>query len=825
MRTSLFPHNEEVYGRVMTAFADSDRTCIVQPTGTGKSYVISAVSESFPKVAIVGPNRFVLNQVRSGLSWHGNVDYMTYQKVNADGGMVGGDYDLIVLDEFHRVGAEKWGDSVNVFLAMNPQAKVLGASATPVRYLDGGRDMCEELFEGNVASRIGIGESWARGILPVPTYVTGLYSYDGVYDETKGRLDGDKELSDKEREERMEKLISSKTHWEDSNGMAVILAKHLPKDTHRVIIFCSDVERLRSLSNPDDDSGVVGWFRKAGFNVLSVNSVDYTKSRKVLDRELAEFESDTNGEGIRLMFSVDMFNEGVHIPDVGGVLMLRTTESKIIFMQQMGRCLTVANAVEPVVFDMVDNLSDIGVVKDLVKGLFEEYEQEREKLDATERVPFKVVDYCLEVSDLIERLCPEKESSERGTVRGGIDHLCEWCETEKRVPTKRDGKIFDLYINVISDYRDDDRVIKMMRKYGRLSWIYDKEYIEDTLSKFVLRKKRFPTRCIKSERKYSHMYILVRRKEPNSKYFKKLQDIVAKNKNEKVDEKINYAVEYYTKQKDGEDVSSMKEPEYIWTYLMRKFQSVKAVSELRKRHGRPSPVKIDEAKRLVLEYFGKNKCLPTTKWLGGLFSRVRRECSNESWFIELMKEDESYKVIKTRDRYIRGIREFIEKTGHRPRSSYKSKEEYSAYNKLKRLNKNYGVDPVVTQFFEEIGYKVYKKVSDGEVKDGVVAFMLERHHVPKVNPDDEVETYLARRWYHKKERIIKAWPEILPIVEKYDRPKRIFNAIQAVAEFEERKYHMPTKFDDVNLYYRWYNLKKNYPNEPEVKAWIVKYGK
>lgn len=84
--------------------------------------------------------------------------------------------DYIVLDEFHRCGAAAWGKGVARLLAHLPKAKLLGLSATSVRYLDNRRDMSDELFEGNVASEMTLGEAIVKGILPSPVYVTALYS-------------------------------------------------------------------------------------------------------------------------------------------------------------------------------------------------------------------------------------------------------------------------------------------------------------------------------------------------------------------------------------------------------------------------------------------------------------------------------------------------------------------------------------------------------------------------------------------------------------------------------------------------------------------------
>lgn len=62
--------------------------------------------------------------------------------------------DYIVLDEFHRCGAQIWGTGVRTVLNCYPNAPMLGLSATNIRYLDNQRDMADELFDGNIASQM-----------------------------------------------------------------------------------------------------------------------------------------------------------------------------------------------------------------------------------------------------------------------------------------------------------------------------------------------------------------------------------------------------------------------------------------------------------------------------------------------------------------------------------------------------------------------------------------------------------------------------------------------------------------------------------------------
>ena len=108
-----------------------------------------------------------------------NIFFMTYTKLMMtdieDIEEIEPDY--IVLDEFHRCGAVEWGKGVDRLLSTYPDAPILGLSATPTRYLDNRKDMADELFDGNVASEMTLGEAIVRNILLPPVYITSVYSY------------------------------------------------------------------------------------------------------------------------------------------------------------------------------------------------------------------------------------------------------------------------------------------------------------------------------------------------------------------------------------------------------------------------------------------------------------------------------------------------------------------------------------------------------------------------------------------------------------------------------------------------------------------------
>ena len=115
-----------------------------------------------------------------------NVEFLTYTKLAfcSKAEISEFECDYIILDEFHRCSAAEWGRGIDTLLKLKPDAKVLGTSATPIRYLDSSRNMAEELFHSVYAENMSLHEAIRRKILPLPIYVT---SSANVFSQQLGR--------------------------------------------------------------------------------------------------------------------------------------------------------------------------------------------------------------------------------------------------------------------------------------------------------------------------------------------------------------------------------------------------------------------------------------------------------------------------------------------------------------------------------------------------------------------------------------------------------------------------------------------------------------
>ena len=280
----LFEHNEKAYRAAVRMMEQYGKAAIVHPTGTGKSYIAFKLIEDNPEKVVIwlSPSKYIFKTQLESLKRNdpdfplANIHFYTYAKrmccTQAQLDEIAAQKSAyIIFDEFHRAGAECWGESTVALLKLCPDAKFLGLTATNIRYLDNNRDMAEELFDSRVASNMTLGEAVVMGILPAPKYVTTVYQYQKA------------------------------------------LAKYQAR-----------VDNLRTPGIQDVNQKYLDALRRA------------LEQADGLDKVFADFKTDT-GDRLKLLFCIDMLNEGVHVEGISGVILFRPTISPIIYKQQIAR--------------------------------------------------------------------------------------------------------------------------------------------------------------------------------------------------------------------------------------------------------------------------------------------------------------------------------------------------------------------------------------------------------------------------------------------------------------------------------------------------------
>jgi len=358
----LYKHNLETYQKMIELFHQHSRVAAVQPTGTGKSFLILQLIADNPEkhFLIASPSTYIFKQLRLHAEKHSvdmsNCSFITFAKLSQMSEeeflVISSDY--IVLDEFHRCGAAEWSKGVEKVLSIKPKSKVFGTSATPIRYLDSFRNMAEELFDGNYAVNMSLAEAIRRKILPLPVYVTSWYSFYGDI----ARLEKRAETSDNPYFRRIlyGKIQKAKSMIADLDcGLEKIFARHMINKSGKYIVFCSSTERLQQVY---DES--LEWFSDVNENV---HQYAVYSQNAASEKEYAGFCEDNDEKALKLLFSVNMLNEGVHVEGIDGVIMLRATQSANVFYQQLGRALSCASGKSPVIFDIVNNFETGDVAK------------------------------------------------------------------------------------------------------------------------------------------------------------------------------------------------------------------------------------------------------------------------------------------------------------------------------------------------------------------------------------------------------------------------------------------------------------------------------
>ena len=232
-------------------------------------------------------------------------------------------FEYIVIDESHRAAADSYQRIMNHF---SPKF-LLGMTATPER-TDG--DDIFKMFDNNIAYEIRLHRALSEEMLSP-------FHYYGVTDLTINDQQVD-ELTDFNHltaKERVERIIETAKIYGCDNGNV------------RGLIFSSNNEISIKLSNE---------FNERGFQTVALTGDSSEAERQ---RAIRLLESENYSEKLDYIFTVDIFNEGIDIPSVNQIIMLRPTQSAIIFVQQLGRGLRKIDAKDYLtVIDFIGNYNN-----------------------------------------------------------------------------------------------------------------------------------------------------------------------------------------------------------------------------------------------------------------------------------------------------------------------------------------------------------------------------------------------------------------------------------------------------------------------------------
>ncbi len=322
------------------------RALLISATGTGKTYASAfALREDNPKKALFLVHREQIAKqaiesykkvfgktktfgLLSGNSKDYEVEYLfsTMQMMAKSETMARfrkDEFQTIIIDEAHRIGANSYQNIMDYF---EPQFW-LGMTASPDR--TDGYDVYQA-FEHNIAYEIRLQQALEENLLCPFHYfgITDLQIEGETIDEETGLRDFNRLTAD----DRVDYVIEQINYYGYSGERV------------KGLIFCSSKKEARALSEK---------FNERGYCTLALTGQDSQEAREMA---IARLVSDNSEDKLDYIFTVDIFNEGVDIPEINQVVMLRPTESPIVFVQQLGRGLRKADGKEYVVIlDFIGN--------------------------------------------------------------------------------------------------------------------------------------------------------------------------------------------------------------------------------------------------------------------------------------------------------------------------------------------------------------------------------------------------------------------------------------------------------------------------------------
>lgn len=370
--------------------AEGAKRALVQAaTGVGKTYLAAFDSKDYEHVLFVAHREEILEQAATSFKNVRNSDDFGFFKgslkeidksvVFASVATLGKEeylnekyfvsdyFDYIVIDEFHHAVNEQYKRIVEYF---KPRF-LLGLTATPER-MDGKN--IYEICDYNVPFEISLKDAINKGML-VPFHYYGIFDdtdYSGIH-LVRGKYD-EKELN--------ERYIGN-VHRHD-----LIYKYYCKYGSKRALGFCCSRAHAEEMAKE---------FCKRGIPSVAVYSNadgEFSEDRGIAIEKLK------NGE-IKVIFSVDMFNEGVDITSIDMVMFLRPTESPIVFLQQLGRGLRKSKGKEYLnVLDFIGNYEKAGRVRFLLTG---KKLSEKEMFNPADRTSFPddcIIDFDMKLIDL-----------------------------------------------------------------------------------------------------------------------------------------------------------------------------------------------------------------------------------------------------------------------------------------------------------------------------------------------------------------------------------------------------------------------------------------
>ena len=419
----LYSHNIESYQKIENGFKEQDVVGIVHATGTGKSYNALQLSldNKDKKILYVVPSNGIIEHLKKIINDNPNLnmqrdfpnlEFKTYQSfVNLSRDDIKNiECDLLILDEFHHIGSAVWGEKINTLIDTHENIKVFGMTAYTVR--DRGtsyeRDMANsdtnELFSNKIVSRYDLCDAILDGVLPKPIYKSAYVNLLQIANRLELKINK-MNIRNKEYYDLLHKLFEIKKEIHEAPTISDVVKRNL-KPNGKYIYFCPSYSENGVNDIDSIMEEVKSWLFEIGLNednyvfykTTSEMGLEGTRQRNAFYEDLTIDLKNAKNK-LRIMFAINQYNEGVHSPDVDGVIMGRGTGSDIVYFEQLGRALAVRKnnkeekLIAPVIIDLANNYEFIKELENNLKNRI----KERNSSQSIGQRDFKLSDYSFDI--------------------------------------------------------------------------------------------------------------------------------------------------------------------------------------------------------------------------------------------------------------------------------------------------------------------------------------------------------------------------------------------------------------------------------------------
>lgn len=383
-----------------------DKGLVVAATGIGKTYLSAFDSAKYNKILFVAHREEIIKQAAQSFKNVRNSDDIGFfysnqkdtknsfifalvqtlgkeQYLNEE--YFSKDYfDYIIVDEFHHAVSSNYKKIIDYF---TPKF-LLGLTATPER-LDS-KDVFA-LCDYNMVYEVRLKDAINKGWL-VP------FRYYGIYDETVNYEDIDYKNGKYDDKQLEEALMLNKRG-------ELILNHYLKYNSKRAIGFCTSRHHAEYMAKVFNENNI------PSAAVYSGEKGEYSEERNIALSKL------TSGE-LKVIFSVDMFNEGLDVPAIDMVMFLRPTQSPTIFLQQLGRGLRKFKDKKYLnVLDFIGNYKKANLVPFLLSGReYSASECKKNKQGDYEFPEECIVDFDFKIIDIFKKQA-EREMKVKDKVK------------------------------------------------------------------------------------------------------------------------------------------------------------------------------------------------------------------------------------------------------------------------------------------------------------------------------------------------------------------------------------------------------------------------